>query len=55
MNPRILDHIALWVADRDSIADLDMERLGMHVIDRTDRYTLLGADARRGNVTLFEA
>ena len=55
MNPRTLDHIALWVADRDSIADLVVERLGMHVIDRTDRFTLLGADARRGKVTLFEA
>jgi catechol 2,3-dioxygenase-like lactoylglutathione lyase family enzyme len=27
----------------------------MHVIDRTDRFTLLGADARRGKLTLFDA
>ena len=27
----------------------------MHVIDRTDRFTLIGADARRGKLTLFEA
>ena len=27
----------------------------MHVIERTDRFTLLGADARRGKLTLFDA
>ncbi len=55
MRPRTLDHVALWVADRDSIAAIATERLGMHVIDRTDRFTLVGADARRGKLTLFAA
>ena len=55
MRPRTLDHVALWVADRDSIASIATERLGMHVIDRTDRFTLIGADARRGKLTLFAA
>ena len=55
MRPRTLDHVALWVADRDSIASIATERLGMHVIDRTDRFTLIGADARRGKLTLFDA
>src|SRR5205807_7788624 len=27
----------------------------MHVIDRTDRFTLVGSDARRGKLTLFDA
>src|SRR5436190_12714657 len=27
----------------------------MHVIDRTDAFTLVGADARRGKLTLFAA
>jgi hypothetical protein len=27
----------------------------MHVIERTDRFTLVGADARKGKLTLFEA
>ena len=27
----------------------------MHVIERTERFTLIGADARRGKLTLFEA
>jgi catechol 2,3-dioxygenase-like lactoylglutathione lyase family enzyme len=55
VRPRTLDHVALWVADRDSIASIATERLGMHVIDRTDRFTLIGADARRGKLTLFAA
>ncbi|MBA2462630.1 MAG: VOC family protein [Actinobacteria bacterium] len=55
MRPRTLDHIALWVADRDRIAELATGALGMHVIERTERFTLLGADARRGKLTLFEA
>jgi catechol 2,3-dioxygenase-like lactoylglutathione lyase family enzyme len=52
--PRTLDHVALWVANRDAIADYVVAHLGMHVIERTDRFTLLGADARRGKLTLFE-
>ena len=50
-----LDHIALWVAERDRIADAATTELGMHVIDRTDAFTLVGADARRGKLTLFAA
>ena len=50
-----LDHVALWVADRDPLADFLCEHAGMHVIDRTDAFTLVGADARRGKLTLFEA
>jgi catechol 2,3-dioxygenase-like lactoylglutathione lyase family enzyme len=52
---RRLDHVALWVAGRDAIADFAVAHLGMHVIDRTDRFTLVGSDARRGKLTLFEA
>jgi catechol 2,3-dioxygenase-like lactoylglutathione lyase family enzyme len=55
VTPRTLDHVALWVADRDPIAELAIRQLGMHVIDRTDRFTLLGSDARRGKLTLFDA
>jgi catechol 2,3-dioxygenase-like lactoylglutathione lyase family enzyme len=55
MNPTKLDHVAFWVADRDPIADFVTSHLGMHVIDRTDRFTLVGADARRGKLTLFDA
>ena len=55
MTPETLDHVALWVADRDRIADFVTARLGMHVVDRTDAFTLVGSDARRGKLTLFAA
>jgi catechol 2,3-dioxygenase-like lactoylglutathione lyase family enzyme len=55
MNPTKLDHVAYWVAERDPVADFVTAHLGMHVIDRTDAFTLLGSDARRGKLTLFVA
>jgi catechol 2,3-dioxygenase-like lactoylglutathione lyase family enzyme len=55
VRPDTLDHVALWVAERDRIADFVTERLGMHVVDRTDAFTLVGSDARRGKLTLFAA
>ena len=55
MQPTSLDHVALWVDDRDAIADFAVAHLGMHVIERTDRFTLVGSDARRGKLTLFAA
>jgi catechol 2,3-dioxygenase-like lactoylglutathione lyase family enzyme len=50
---RTIDHVALWVADRDAIAERLIADLGMHAIERTERFTLLGADARRFKLTLF--
>jgi catechol 2,3-dioxygenase-like lactoylglutathione lyase family enzyme len=55
VTPETLDHVALWVADRDPIADFLTSRVGMHVVDRTDAFTLVGSDARRGKLTLFAA
>jgi catechol 2,3-dioxygenase-like lactoylglutathione lyase family enzyme len=55
VRPKTLDHVALWVADRDRIADFATECLSMHVIDRTDKFTLVGTDARHGKLTLFAA
>jgi catechol 2,3-dioxygenase-like lactoylglutathione lyase family enzyme len=55
VRPQTLDHVAYWLADRDALADFAVRHLGMHVIDRTDAFTLVGADARRGKLTLFAA
>src|SRR5204862_5227159 len=55
MRPKTFDHVALWVADRDRIADFVTAHVGMHVIERTDKFTLVGSDARRGKLTLFAA
>jgi catechol 2,3-dioxygenase-like lactoylglutathione lyase family enzyme len=55
--PKSLDHVALWVEelDRGLIADFCCAHLGMHVIEETERFTLVGADALRGKLTLFAA
>ena len=55
MQPKTLDHVAFWVADRDPVAEFLERHLGMHVIAREDNFTLLGSDARRGKLTLFDA
>jgi catechol 2,3-dioxygenase-like lactoylglutathione lyase family enzyme len=53
--PNALDHVALWVADRRTLAAFLCDHLGMHVIDETATFTLVGADARLGKITLFDA
>ena len=55
MKPLTLDHVALWVAGRDRMVEVATARLGLRAIEQTDRFTLLGADARRGKLTLFDA
>jgi catechol 2,3-dioxygenase-like lactoylglutathione lyase family enzyme len=55
VRPKTLDHVALWVADRDAIEQFVTTRLSMHVIDKTDTFTLVGTDARHGKLTLFDA
>jgi catechol 2,3-dioxygenase-like lactoylglutathione lyase family enzyme len=50
-----LDHVALYMRDRDAAADFLTSHLGFHVVDRTDRYTLVGAGGRLGKLTLFDA
>jgi catechol 2,3-dioxygenase-like lactoylglutathione lyase family enzyme len=55
MKPKTLDHVAYWVADREPAVAFCERHLGMHVIDRQDNFTLVGSDARRGKLTLFDA
>ena len=50
-----MDHIAFWVADRQPIAEFCERHLGMHVIANEANFTLMGSDARRGKLTLFDA
>lgn len=50
-----LDHVALWLADRDAASRFLEEALDVHVIDQTDKFTLVGSDARCGKLTLFAA
>src|SRR5436189_2176342 len=55
MQPNTLDHVAFWLADREPIAEFLTTKLGLHVIDHQDNFTLIGSDARRGKLTLFDA
>ena len=54
-SPRSFDHVALWTSERDALTDLLCDPMGLHVIERTDDFTLVGADAREGKITLFDA
>ena len=55
LRPKSLDHVALWLPERDALAEFAYAHLGMHEIDRTEKFTLLGVDARRGKLTVFDA
>ena len=55
MQPKTLDHVAFWVAEREAPARFLERHLGMHVIADESNFTLLGRDARRGKLTLFDA
>jgi catechol 2,3-dioxygenase-like lactoylglutathione lyase family enzyme len=55
IRPTSLDHVALWVDRRRELAAFLCDHLGMHVIEETDTFTLVGVDARLGKLTLFDA
>jgi catechol 2,3-dioxygenase-like lactoylglutathione lyase family enzyme len=55
VRPKTLDHVAFWLEDRDRIAGFLTDHVGMHVIERTDRFSLVGRDALKGKLTLFDA
>ena len=55
IRPSSLDHVALWVDRREELAGFLCDYLGMHVIEETDAFTLVGVDAKLGKITLFDA
>jgi catechol 2,3-dioxygenase-like lactoylglutathione lyase family enzyme len=55
IRPSSLDHVALWVDERKPLARFLCDHLGMHVIEETDTFTLVGVDAKLGKLTLFDA
>jgi catechol 2,3-dioxygenase-like lactoylglutathione lyase family enzyme len=55
IRPNSLDHVALWVDERQPMARFLCDHLGMHVIEETDTFTLVGVDAKLGKLTLFDA
>ena len=55
MKVQRLDHVALYMSNRSAAAEFLTSYLGFHVIDHTNRYTLVGAGGRLGKLTLFDA
>jgi catechol 2,3-dioxygenase-like lactoylglutathione lyase family enzyme len=55
IRPNSLDHVALWTDARKPLAAFLCDHLGMHVIEETDTFTLVGVDAKLGKLTLFDA
>jgi hypothetical protein len=55
MHAKTLDHVAVWTPERDALAEALIDCCAMHEIERTDEFTLVGGDARRGKLTLFDA
>jgi catechol 2,3-dioxygenase-like lactoylglutathione lyase family enzyme len=55
IRPSSFDHVALWVDERGPLAKFLCQHLGMHVIEETDTFTLVGVDAKLGKLTLFDA
>jgi catechol 2,3-dioxygenase-like lactoylglutathione lyase family enzyme len=50
-----LDHVAVWVEDREGLVALMCDHLGMHVISEGEDFTLVGVDAKQGKLTFFDA
>jgi hypothetical protein len=55
VEPKILDHVAFWVSDRQAIVEQAIREFGMHVIAQESNFSLVGTDAKRGKLTLFDA
>jgi catechol 2,3-dioxygenase-like lactoylglutathione lyase family enzyme len=55
MKVQKLDHVALYMGNRSAAAEFLTSHLGFHIVDHTDRYTLVGAGGRLGKLTLFDA
>jgi catechol 2,3-dioxygenase-like lactoylglutathione lyase family enzyme len=55
VEPKTLDHVAFWVDERERIVTFLERHLSMHVITKDEKFTLMGTNARRGKLTLFDA
>lgn len=53
--PFALDHLALWVSDRDELSGFLEMHLGMAPILSSETFTLMGAEPHAGKLTLFDS
>ena len=55
MTPQRIDHVALWVADREADTKRILDLFDVDVLEKTDDFTLIGSDPELGKLTLFDA
>ena len=55
MTPQRIDHVALWVADREADTRRILDLFDIDVLEKTDDFTLIGSDPELGKLTLFDA
>jgi catechol 2,3-dioxygenase-like lactoylglutathione lyase family enzyme len=55
MTPQRIDHVALWVADREADTNRILDLFDIDVLAKTDDFTLIGSDPELGKLTLFDA
>jgi catechol 2,3-dioxygenase-like lactoylglutathione lyase family enzyme len=55
VEPKTLDHVAFWVDERAQVVAFLERHLSMHVITEDEKFTLMGTNARRGKLTIFDA
>ncbi len=55
MTPLRIDHVALWVADREADTQRILDLFEVDTLERTDDFTLIGSDPELGKLTLFDA
>jgi hypothetical protein len=55
VQPKRIDHVAFWVAERDAVVEAILAELPWHLIERQDTFSLVGNDARGFKLTLCDA
>jgi len=55
VKPQRIDHVALWVADREADTSRILRLFDVEILEKEDDFTLLGSDPELGKLTLFDA
>jgi catechol 2,3-dioxygenase-like lactoylglutathione lyase family enzyme len=55
MTPTRIDHVALWVADREADTRRILDLFDVDILEQADDFTLIGSDPELGKLTLFDA
>jgi catechol 2,3-dioxygenase-like lactoylglutathione lyase family enzyme len=55
MTPQRIDHVALWVADREADTRRILDLFDVDILEQGDDFTLIGSSPELGKLTLFDA